>query len=552
MIKNYFILNRFIIEAGELLIGKSIFDIFSQEKDKLLIEFGTSESTKFLEICVNPGEPFINIREKYSRAKSNTINFFKDFNNKKIDTIGIADDDRIIKIGAQNSSLYFTIRGKYTNVICVNSNNEVEVFKKLDDEKIDSLKQELLEKTYIQQFSIPNLSIDKSVDYLNDVKSKYLFIGNEIIKEVKLRQSSKQRNNYQQTLEIVLNEIRDAKPGVFIDNEISEVHLAVETFKSFDYQEIKTFNDIISAQTFYLSKKYFLSEKGKKLKIIQKQLDRELQKVSNKMNKLQGVRDRGSKEEEYKNIGSLLLLNLKKLKTGMEKIILHDASDPDKEYNVKLNSKLLPNKNVDFYFDKAKAEKINYKKSIELLEVAKKDFERLKSIEQRAATIEDIKELRDIFKELKIKMPSDKKEKEDISAKFKHYVIEGKYNVYVGKDSKNNYVGKDSKNNDLLTTRFAKQNDYWFHARSVSGSHVVLRVENTKEAVPKNILKKTASLAAYHSKAKTAGVVPVAYTLKKYVVKKKAMPVGTVHLLKEDVLLVKPKIPNECEYIMDE
>ena len=94
--------------------------------------------------------------------------------------------------------------------------------------------------------------------------------------------------------------------------------------------------------------------------------------------------------------------------------------------------------------------------------------------------INDIKELRSIIKELKIKMPSDKKEKDDISAKFKHYIIEGKYNVY---------VGKNSKNNDLLTTRFAKQNDYWFHARSVSGSHVVLRVENLKEAVPKNILK---------------------------------------------------------------
>ena len=111
------------------------------------------------------------------------------------------------------------------------------------------------------------------------------------------------------------------------------------------------------------------------------------------------------------------------------------------------------------------------------------------------------------------------------------------------------YVGKDSKNNDLLTTRFAKQNDYWFHARSVSGSHVVLRVDNTKEVVPKNILKKVASLAAFHSKAKTAGVVPVAYTFKKYVVKKKADPVGTVHLLREEVLLVKPEIPVGVEFI---
>ncbi len=102
-----------------------------------------------------------------------------------------------------------------------------------------------------------------------------------------------------------------------------------------------------------------------------------------------------------------------------------------------------------------------------------------------------------------------------MSSKFKHYIIDGKYHLY---------VGKDSKNNDLLTTRFAKQNDYWFHARGSSGSHVVLRVENIKDPVPKNVLKKAAAIAAYHSKAKTAGVVPVAFTFKKYVVKKKGDP----------------------------
>jgi predicted ribosome quality control (RQC) complex YloA/Tae2 family protein len=540
MIKNYFILNRFIIEAGELLIGKSINDIFSQEKDKLIIEFGEKESTKFIEICVNPGEPFINIREKYSRAKSNTINLFKDVNNKKIDLIGIADDDRIIKIGAQNCSLFFTIRGKYTNVISINSKNDVEVFKKLDDKIIDNIKQELLTKTYIQKFNTPNLSINEPDDYLNILKRKYPIIGNEIIKEVKIRLPSKNSNNDRQTLEIVLNELRDANPAVFIDYETNEVHLAVETFKSFEYQDIKIFNDLISAQTFYFSKKYFLNEKQKKLKLIHKQLERELQKVSNKTNKLHGVIERGSREEEYKNIGNILLLNLKKLKSGMDNILLQDPSESGKKIKVHLNSKLSPNRNVDFYFDKAKAEKINFKKSIELLEIAKKDFKRLKSIERKVSTVDKIKELRSIIKELKIKMPADKKEKEDISIKFKHYIIEGKYNVY---------VGKDSKNNDLLTTRFAKQNDYWFHARSVSGSHVVLRVENAKEAVPKNVLKKTASLAAYHSKAKTAGLVPVTYTFKKYVVKKKSMPIGTVHLLREEVLLVRPEIPKDCEYI---
>jgi len=543
MIKNYFILNRFIIEANELLISKSIYNVFTQEKDKLLIEFGNTEGIKYIEICVNPGQPFINIREKYSRAKSNTINLFKDFNKKKIDSLGIADDDRIIKIGTENGSLYFTIRGKYTNVISITSDGDVEVFKKLDDEKINDLKQELLSKSFIQHFNIPDLSIDSSDDYLNIIKRKFPIIGNEIIKEVKIRQSATNTNEKEQTLENVLQELRDAKPVVFIDNENNEVHLSVDTFKSFDYQQTNSFTNIISAQGFYLSKKYYLQNKQKILKLIHKQLDRDLQKITNKINNLKGVIDRGSRDKEYHNIGNLLLLNLKRLKTGMDKIHLQDSFNPDKEIKIKLNTKLAPNENVDYYFDKARADKINYEKSIELFDIAKKDFERLKSIEKKVDSIEDIKDLRNIIKELKIKMPVDKKEKEDVSIKFKHYLIEGKYNVY---------VGKDSKNNDLLTTRFAKQNDYWFHARSVSGSHVILRVENTKEVIPKYVLKKTASLAAYHSKAKTAGIVPVAYTFKKYVVKKKNMPIGTVHLLKEDVLLVKPEIPKDCEYVTNE
>ena len=40
MIKNYFYLNRFVIEAGKILTGEMINYIFTQEKDKLIVEFG--------------------------------------------------------------------------------------------------------------------------------------------------------------------------------------------------------------------------------------------------------------------------------------------------------------------------------------------------------------------------------------------------------------------------------------------------------------------------------------------------------------------------------
>jgi len=160
-------------------------------------------------------------------------------------------------------------------------------------------------------------------------------------------------------------------------------------------------------------------------------------------------------------------------------------------------------------------------------------------VKEESLNAESAVNIDSIMKELKIKQEVQKKSEEDIKSKFRHYIIDGKYNVY---------VGKDSKSNDFLTMKFAKQNDYWFHARSVSGSHVVLKNEYPKEGIPKNILKSAASIAAYHSKAKTSGMVPVSYTQKKYVTKKKGMDPGKVALLREDVLIVKPEIPAGSKY----
>ena len=227
-----------------------------------------------------------------------------------------------------------------------------------------------------------------------------------------------------------------------------------------------------------------------------------------------------------------MLINLNKIHPGLSEIEVDDIYSPDSKVKIKLDAKLSPQKNVDRYFEKSRDSKINFEKSSKLYLSTKNEFEKLKLYQQQIDNNPTLEDINQIMKELKIKDEEKQNYQEDISSKFKHYLIEKKYHVF---------VGKDSINNDLLTTRFAKQNDFWFHARSVSGSHVVLRIENTKEVVPKSILKKVASLAAYHSKAKTAGIVPVSYTLKKYVVKRKGQPAGQVSLLKEEVLLGKTR-----------
>jgi predicted ribosome quality control (RQC) complex YloA/Tae2 family protein len=543
MLQNYFFLNRFLIEVQELLADSKIFEIFSQEKSKLVIVVSKNGEEYYLELCVIPGNSYLNLRKNYSRAKKNTVNFFEAALGEKIDSILIANDDRIIKLKCTHSEIYFTIRGKFTNVFFFDTDDQAHYFKSVEAHTLENIKKEFGEKVFLRGWNQIDLSYEITESHLEDIRRKYPILGSETIKEVKARINHSDDDNNQILLADVLNEIRYTRPCVFIDEAEEEIHIGFENFKSFPFNEKKVFGYLIDAVNFLLSKKYYLKDKYSKEKIVKNHLERELKKVSSKIQNLQGLIERGSKEEEYNKFGQLLLANLGSIKSRMSSIMVEDIFSGGEKIKIDLNPSLSPQKNVDYYFDKSRSEKIAFAKNLQLFNNAKKDFERLRHIEDSLNETESTKELDELMKSLKIKQPQESEAKEDLGSKFKQYLIEDKYKVF---------VGKDSKSNDLLTTRFAKQNDYWFHTRGSSGSHVVLRVESTKEAIPKNILKKAAAIAAYHSKSKTAGVVPVAYTFKKYVVKKKGDPTGTVRLLREDVLLVKPEIPAGCEYVTDE
>ncbi len=540
MYKSYYYLNRLTIELKSLLSGKKILSIFSQEKDRLIIHLFKDEDI-YMEFSVNHSEPFINVRSKFSRARKNTVTFFDELIEAVIDNVLIACDDRIIRIVTDKGDLFFTIRGKYTNLF-LKSNNGIQSFKNEDEGILSRTLIEFSEKKYTDQFIYPDNNLITGKD-ISEIRKDFRFIGREIENEVKARKTETDKDS--ELLLLVLKNIASDKPAVFFDDKSNEVHIGFSSLKIFSGFNKESYDNFPVAFNNFLTKKYQSEEKFDKLKKVNSFIDKELKKLSSRLNNLLTVIEKGSQKEEYNKIANLILINLNNIKSGASEIELSDIyeiNDPDKKIIIKLDSKLSPQKNADKYFEKAKDSKIKFVKSKKMYADSNKEFEKIKYLQQRILQDNSIEEINKIMKELKMKDEVRSNSDDDLSSKFKHYLIENKYHVY---------VGKDSQNNDLLTTKFAKQNDYWFHARSVSGSHVILSVENTKEAIPKNILKKIASLAAYHSKAKTAGIVPVSYTLKKYVVKRKGMPTGQVSLLKEEVLLVKPAIPLESEFLTD-
>jgi len=107
-------------------------------------------------------------------------------------------------------------------------------------------------------------------------------------------------------------------------------------------------------------------------------------------------------------------------------------------------------------------------------------------------------------------------------------------------------AGRSDADNDRLSLHLAGPNDWWFHVKGQPGSHVILRVAPGREP-DRNILKQAAAIAAYHSKARQGGVVPVSATRARYVTKPRGAKPGTVQIRKEIVLKVRPALPDLCQ-----
>lgn len=119
--------------------------------------------------------------------------------------------------------------------------------------------------------------------------------------------------------------------------------------------------------------------------------------------------------------------------------------------------------------------------------------------------------------------------------KLYRYQLEGEWEVL---------AGRTDADNDRLSLNTAHPDDWWFHVKGMPGSHVLLRAKKGVEP-GRQTLKQAASIAAYHSKARSGGTVAISCTRARYVNKPRGAKPGTVQIRKEIIFKVKPSLPEK-------
>ncbi|MDZ7718899.1 MAG: NFACT RNA binding domain-containing protein [Balneolaceae bacterium] len=507
--------------------GKTFQFSTSPHKDVWDCYLSENNSRFRLKFSTNPEETALFIDSYRPPKKANTTPFFEVLSGQSVQEISMAENDRFITITFDNEySLMFQIFGNTPNIFLIRDNTIIESFKSPDDFEGQTPPEP--RKASPTKTPSEDDSAKRVITKLDPKFPRHLipFIIDEYGLEKKTVPEIKEVVNT--LIEAMLNrpEFRVLDNGNLC--LIPEDLLPAENLEVFE-----NINSAIRHAYYKASNERRLESRRQSIK---PKIDRIINKYESTIEQLKHA-DKGLKRaDKYERYGHILMAHAHEKNEFNESVTFPDLYNPDEKVQIQLKPKLSLAENAQYYYEKANKSRRNVEESKRRLGEIKIKLKKLKKLQQSLNEIDKIYEFRDWYKENEdalFKAGVLKAETQKKKPPYRILEIDG-YTIW---------VGKNAKSNDQLTTDAHKE-DVWMHARGVSGSHVVIRMDNHKEMPPKKTLLKAAAVAAWNSKARGSGLAPVIITKRKYVVKPKGAPAGTVRVNQEEVEMVKPqKIP---------
>ena len=217
--------------------------------------------------------------------------------------------------------------------------------------------------------------------------------------------------------------------------------------------------------------------------------------------------------DELRVCGDLITSNLYRMERGQSKLVCENFyEDGCPETTVQLDPLLTPQQNAAKYYKRYTKAKTAEKYLREQMEIARRDLEYLESVLEEIDHAETEQDFIDIRNELKDagflrKQTKGKKELKRTTRPREFRTTSG-FRVL---------VGRNNQQNDKLTLKDADHRDLWLHTQKIHGSHVILCTGG--RTPDDDTIVEAAKLAAYYSRARESGNVPVDYTLVKNVKK---------------------------------
>lgn len=562
-----------VYECKEKLVGGHVQKIAQPEKDELLLTIKNNRINYKLQISASASLPLIHLTEQNKQSPFTAPNFCmllrKHLGGAKILSCRQIGLERVIEFKFENlnelgdvvqKSLMIEIMGKHSNIIFVDNDGRIIDSIKHVNGMLSSVREVLPNREYF----IPNTlnkydPFELTVEIWNkEICTKPTTIAKALYTSLigfsaTMSQELAYRAGVDGDIPIcslngneksaLLNQIRELletvntgkySPCIVFDSGVPVEFGAVDLtrYQGMQKRTASSISEVI--ETFYGEKDIITRIRQKSYdlrKTVTTILDRNYKKADIQRKQIQDT----EKKDKYKVYGELLNTYGYQLQPGDKKLDCINFYT-NTEISIPVDPTLSYTENANKYFAKYNKMKRTYEAVSEQMKECQDDIAHLESI----LTELDIARKEEDLQIIRQELVDGGYMKEKGGRKKQHKLPKSKPLHFLSSDGYDIYIGKNNYQNDELTFRFATGNDWWFHAKNIPGSHVILRTKDGEP--PIRAFEEAASLAAYFSKGKNAEKVEIDYIQKKHVKKPNGSKPGFVIYYTNYSIVVSPQI----------
>lgn len=570
------VINNLVSDLNTVLVGGRINKIAQPEKDELLLTIKSNREQYRLLISASASLPLIYLTSDNKPSPMTAPNFCmllrKHLNSAKILSVSQPGLERIIDFEIEHLNelgdvcikhLIVEIMGKHSNIIfCDDKKVIIDSIKHISG-LVSSVREVLPGRDYFIPHTMDKLdpltltasqfeevTLQKPMPIQKAIYSTIMGFSPVIANELCVRASidgsmpcaSLSENEKIHLYTQVAQLIEDIHQKRYTPNIVyrgkEPVEFASVPLSCYGSLEEKTFDSISEVlESYYADKNAITRIKQKSVdlrKIITNALERNHKKYDLQLRQMKDT----EKRDKFRIYGEMINTYGYGLEEGAKELCCLNYYT-NEDIKIPLDPTLTPSENAKKYFDKYNKLKRTFEALTTQIAETKEEISHLDEIQTSLSFAQNEDDLVQIKEELmefgymKRKFLGKKGKKMKITSKPFHYISSDGYHMYVGK---NNYQ------NEELTFKFATGNDWWFHAKGLPGSHVIVKTEG--DELPDRTFEEAGRLAAYYSKASDAEKVEIDYTQKKNVKKPGGGKPGFVVYYTNYSLMIEPDISD--------
>ena len=545
-----FVISNIVSELNKQIIGGRIYKIYQPEADEITLVIKKERLTTRLHLSASASLPLVYLSKEGKANPMQAPNFCmllrKHISSGRIISITQPDFERIIEIQIEHldelgdicqKRLIIEIMGKHSNIIFVNSDDVILDSIKHISANISSVREVLPGRTYTfppskGKHPLASLTADDFYQHiitkpLNLCKALYTsitgmspLIANELCYRAGLDGNASTDSLtddsaaglYGQLIKLnALVEDEAYQPNIIYSGEEPKEFSCIP-LTSYPDCTAKTYDSIFDVLIGYYSEKEKYTRMKQKSSDLRKIVQTALERTSKKYDlQLRQLKDT-EKREKFKVYGELTQTYGYGLEPNAKSLTCMNYYT-NEEITIPLDPTKTPLENSKKFFAKYNKLKRTYEALSQLTMETKAEVDHLESVSSALDIALEENDLVQIKEELMefgyVKKRRANEKRPKITSKPFHYISSDGYDIFVGK---NNYQ------NEELTFKVASGNDWWFHAKGIPGSHVIVK-SNGQTDLPDRVFEEAGALAAYYSKGRENDKVEIDYIQKKNIKK---------------------------------